>query len=75
MRSIESSSFVAAGFGTLSKQVAGFHRAVPSTTLDKASMQFVSILLFFERKSTVFCPFSRNNSHFRYRLFFTKLLS
>ena len=35
-------------------QVAGFHRAVPSTTLDKASMQFVSILLIFSRLSTVF---------------------
>ena len=44
---IESSSFVAAGFGTLKIQVAGFHRAVPSTTLDKASMQFVYILLIF----------------------------
>ena len=43
--SIESSSFVAAGFGTLTEQVAGFHRAVPSTTLDKASMQFGYILL------------------------------
>ena len=42
---IESSSFVAAGFGTTLSQVAGFHRAVPSTTLDKASMQFVYILL------------------------------
>ena len=54
MRSIESSSFVAAGFGTLNKQVAGFHRAVPSTTLDKASMQFQFILLVFSRKSTLF---------------------
>ena len=26
------------------KQVAGFHRAVPSTTLDKAGMQFGHIL-------------------------------
>ena len=33
------------GFGTLNKQVAGFHRAVPSTTLDKAGMQFEYILL------------------------------
>ena len=41
MRSIESSSVVAAGFGTLTKQVAGFHRAVPSTTLDKAYMQLL----------------------------------
>lgn len=37
---IESSSFVAAGFSTLFQQVAGFHRAVPSTALDKACMQF-----------------------------------
>ena len=42
--SIESSSFVAAGFGTTLTQVAGFHRAVPSTTLDKACMQFVFII-------------------------------
>ncbi len=41
MCSIESSSVVAAGFGTLKIQVAGFHRAVPSTTLDKACMQFL----------------------------------
>ena len=33
----------AAGFGTLYKQVAGFHRAVPSTTLDKACMQFNTV--------------------------------
>ena len=39
MRKIESSSLVAAGFGTLINQVAGFHRAVPSTALDKACMQ------------------------------------
>ena len=54
MRSIESSSFVAAGFGTLPKQVAGFHRAVPSTTLDKAGMQFSFILRIFAKKSIVF---------------------
>ena len=42
--SIESSSFVADGFGTTLTQVAGFHRAVPSTTLDKACMQFVFII-------------------------------
>ncbi len=49
MRTIESSSLVAAGFGTLIIQVAGFHRAVPSTTLDKAFMQFGYILpIFFE---------------------------
>ena len=40
VKKIRSSSFVAAGFCTLYKQVAGFHRAVPSTTLDKACMQF-----------------------------------
>ena len=42
------------GFGTLNKQVAGFHRAVPSTTLDKANMQFFCILLYFVEKSSVF---------------------
>ena len=42
--SIESSSFVAVGFGTTLSQVAGFHRAVPSTTLDKACMQFKLIV-------------------------------
>ena len=49
---IESSSFVAAGFGTLFTQVAGFHRAVPSTSLDKACMQFQFILPIFMKKST-----------------------
>ena len=47
----------AAGFGTLpdrSLQVAGFHRAVPSTALDKACMQFVYILLEFSHLSTLF---------------------
>ena len=52
--SIESSSVVAAGFGTLIIQVAGFHRAVPSTTLDKAFMQFAYILPIFHRKSRFF---------------------
>jgi len=32
---------LAAGFGTTLSQVAGFHRAVPSTALDKACMQFL----------------------------------
>ena len=32
---------LAAGFGTTLSQVAGFHRAVPSTTLDKACMQLL----------------------------------
>jgi len=55
--SIESSSFVAAGFGTTLSQVAGFHRAVPSTTLDKASMQFDHILSHFRKKSTLIALF------------------
>jgi len=54
VRYIESSSLVAAGFGTLYKQVAGFHRAVPSTTLDKACMQFDHILSYFFNLSTLF---------------------
>jgi len=49
----------AAGFGTLNKQVAGFHRAVPSTTLDKANMQFPCILLYSVKKSSIF----RKNVH------------
>ena len=57
---IESSSFVAAGFGTLFSQVAGFHRAVPSTALDKACMQFQYILPFFLEKSTLFCFLTKN---------------
>ena len=55
VRSIESSSLVAAGFGTTLSQVAGFHRAVPSTTLDKACMQFDHILLIFSHLSTPKC--------------------
>jgi len=36
----------AAGFGTLALcQVAGFHRAVPSTTLDKALCNFYKTIL------------------------------
>jgi len=57
VHSIESSSFVAAGFGTTHSQVAGFHRAVPSTTLDKACMQFDHILSYFSHLSTPFCLF------------------
>ena len=52
MRNIESSSLVAAGFGTTLSQVAGFHRAVPSTALDKAYMQFQHILHYFSRLSS-----------------------
>ena len=74
MCSIESSSFVAAGFGTTLSQVAGFHRAVPSTTLDKACMQFGYIVLEFCKMSTVFFGFPRNNSQFRCRHFVLKLI-
>jgi len=38
------SSFVTAGFGTLLSQVAGLHRAVPSTTLDKVFSFYVLTL-------------------------------
>jgi len=38
------SSFVTAGFGTLHTQVAGFHRAVPSTALDKVFSFYVRVL-------------------------------
>jgi len=45
VRCIESSSFVCRRIWHLAKflltQVAGFHRAVPSTTLDKACMQLL----------------------------------
>ncbi len=58
MRSIESSSFVAAGFSTLISQVAGFHRAVPSTALDKACMQFHHILSYFFKMSSFFLFFA-----------------
>jgi len=60
VRYIESSSLVAAGFGTLHQQVAGFHRAVPSTTLDKAGMQF-RYILHMEPPivNTFFCFFRR----------------
>ena len=61
MCSIESSSVVAAGFGTTLTQVAGFHRAVPSTTLDKAYMQFDHILSYFSHLSTPFSLFFQNN--------------
>ena len=57
MRSIESSSLVSAGFGTTLSQVAGFHRAVPSTTLDKVCMQFAIILHKNPQMSRVFLIF------------------
>ena len=62
MRSIESSSFVAAGFSTLTEQVAGFHRAVPSTTLDKAYMQFAYILQESFKKSSIISYFYKKYS-------------
>jgi hypothetical protein len=49
----------AAGFSTLNEQVAGFHRAVPSTTLDKADMQFADIIIVFPKMSTLFLVFFR----------------
>ena len=55
VRSIESSSLVCRRIWHLSiYQVAGFHRAVPSTALDKASMQFVIILQENPKKSRHF---------------------
>lgn len=58
--------YTAAGFSTLQKavplQVAGFHWAVPSTTLDKACMQFPYILPFFLHLSTPFSLFPWKNS-------------
>ena len=47
----------AAGFGTLLSQVAGFHRAVPSTTLDKAGMQ---LLVDYNRKFPFVKSFALN---------------
>ena len=52
MRNIESSSLVAVGFSTTLTQVAGFHRADPSTTLDKANINFDIILSYFTFLST-----------------------
>ena len=60
---IESSSFVSppdlAPYW-FSQQVAGFHRAVPSTALDKACMQFEHILqVFFHLSSPNLSIFDR----------------
>ena len=74
MCTIESSSLVAAGFGTTFSQVAGFHWAVPSTTLDKACMQFQYILPVFHRMSTCFSVFSHKSSQIPCRLFLAKLV-
>ena len=74
MRVIESSSVVAAGFGTLKNQVAGFHRAVPSTTLDKACMQFVIYFTRNLQKVNIFLIFLQESLHFLYGLFHKKLI-
>ena len=71
---IESSSFVAAGFSTLTEQVAGFHRAVPSTTLDKAGMQFGHILTHRIKNVNSFSSNSAKSSQTPYRLLSFKLL-
>ena len=47
------SSFVTAGFGTLQTQVAGLHRAVPSTSLDKVFNFNVSIITDYTGLSIV----------------------
>ena len=48
---IESSSFVCRRIWHLSfRQVAGFHRAVPSTALDKAVSNFLIYSTYFFRK-------------------------
>ena len=55
----------AAGFGTTLTQVAGFHRAVPSTTLDKACMQFGCYYIEkngFVKYFSSFFPFIVHNS-------------
>ena len=72
MRSIESSSIVAAGFGTTHPQVAGFHRAVPSTTLDKAYMQLPVYYTVFWRFVKYYSYFIR--LQFCYGLFHPLLI-
>ena len=52
----------AAGFGTLLSQVAGFHRAVPSTTLDKACMQLLVYSSGFLENVKTFLIIPRNCS-------------
>ncbi len=48
----------AAGFGTLAlNQVAGFHRAVPSTALDKAVCNFLVYSTVFSKKVNTFFDF------------------
>ncbi len=51
----------AAGFGTTLSQVAGFHRAVPSTTLDKACMQFLIYFIHPSKKVKCFLSVSPGN--------------
>jgi hypothetical protein len=49
---------ITAGFGTLLSQVAGFHRAVPSTTLDKVFNFYAFIIAVFTDLSTIFLTLS-----------------
>ena len=44
---------ITAGFGTLLAQVAGLHRAVPSTTLDKVLSFTIAIIASFSPLSIV----------------------
>ena len=65
----------AAGFGTLNKQVAGFHRAVPSTTLDKAVCNFfIYYKDFFKIVNCFFLVFRIKCSQFLYGHFMTLLV-
>ena len=65
---------IAAGFGTLRLQVAGFHRAIPSTTLDKAYIEFRYTLQDFWEFVKTFLSLSSKCSYFRYGLFLFKLV-
>ena len=66
----------AAGFGTLAFcQVAGFHRAVPSTTLDKAVCNFLIYYKdFFKIVNCFFLVFRIKCSQFLYGHFMTLLV-
>ena len=56
---IESSSLVCRRIWHLSfRQVAGFHRAVPSTALDKAVCNFLIYSTYFFKKVNTFFLFS-----------------
>jgi len=54
----------------LSAQVAGLHRAVPSTTLDKACMQLLCIIAKYAKMSTIFCAGKIDVYTIRYRVRF-----